>query len=70
MSAVLAKEMTLDVEGLVTHKFDDPIRQAEFDVLTDNEDRLDYIEAVKSIERVKQDGTYTLDELEALLGVD
>jgi hypothetical protein len=70
MSAVLAKEMILDVEGLITQKFDDPIRQAEFDVLTDNEDRLDYIEAVTSIERVKQDGTYTLDELEALLGVD
>ncbi|MCX5873679.1 MAG: hypothetical protein NTY51_10690 [Deltaproteobacteria bacterium] len=70
MNAVLARDMTLDVEGLVTHKFDDPIRQAEFDALTDNEDRIDYIEAAKSIERVKQEGTYTLDELAALLGVD
>ena len=67
MSAVLARDMTIDVEGLVTQKFDDSIRQAEFEALTDNEDRLDYIEAVKSVERVKQDGTYTLGELEALL---
>ncbi len=67
MSAVPARDMTIDVQGLVTHKFDDSIRQAEFDALTDNEDRIDYIEAVKSIERVKQEGAYTLDELEALL---
>ena len=70
MNTVGARVMTIDVEGLVTHKFDDSIHQVEFDALTDNEDRLDYIEAVKSIERVKQDGTYTLDQLEALLGVD
>ena len=70
MNTTLARDLKLDVEGLVTHKFDDPIHQAEFDALTDNEDRLDYIEAVKSIERVKQDGTYTLDQLETLLGVD
>ncbi len=70
MNTVGARDMTIDVEGLVTHKFDDSIHQVEFDALTDNEDRLDYIEAVKSIERVKQDGTYTLDQLEALLGVD
>ena len=35
--------MTIDIEGLVTHKFDDSIHQAEFDALTDNEDRIDYI---------------------------
>lgn len=70
MNTVAARDMSPEVDGPVTHKFDDPVHQAEFNALTDNEDRLDYIEAVRSIERVKQEGTYTLDELEALLGVD
>ena len=44
--------------------------QAEFDSLTNNEDRLDYIELIKGIEQIKDQGTISLDELKALLSAE
>jgi len=52
---------------LIAHNFVDPARQAEFDALTNNEDRLDYIELIKGIEQVEEFGTMSLDEMKALL---
>ena len=52
---------------LITYDFADTEHQAEFDALTNNEDRLDYIELIEGIEQVKEAGTISLDELKAFL---
>ncbi|MCL5125005.1 MAG: hypothetical protein M1511_11005 [Deltaproteobacteria bacterium] len=55
---------------LISHDFADTEHQAEFDALTNNEDRLDYIELIRGIEQVKEAGTISLDELKALLSAE
>jgi hypothetical protein len=57
-------------EVLVEHRFDDPDLQAEFNALMSNEDRLDYIEAMNALGRIEKNGTYTHEEMMALLGLD
>ena len=68
---MLAKKIDEFVSGeLIPYRFIDPLRQAEFDALTNNEDRLDYIELIRGIEQVKEAGTISLDELKALLSAE
>ena len=68
---MLAKKIDEFVSGeLISYRFIDPVRQAEFDALTNNEDRLDYIELIRGIEQVKEHGTISLDELKALLSAE
>ena len=55
---------------LIERHFDDPVLQAEFDALTNNEDRLDFIEGIKGIERIKVHGTVSFEEMKAILGVE
>ena len=68
---MLAKHSSINTtrgkKTLIECHFEDPVLQAEFDALTNNEDRLDYIELIKGIEQVKEHGTISLDELKALL---
>ena len=68
---MLAKQSSINTtrgkKTLIERHFEDPVLQAEFDALTNNEDRLDYIELIKGIEQVKEHGTISLDELKALL---
>jgi len=68
---MLAKQSSINTtrgkKTLIECHFEDPVLQAEFDALTNNEDRLDYIELIKGIEQVKEHGTISLDELKALL---
>jgi hypothetical protein len=66
--AMLAKKVDEFASGdLISYHFGDTERQAEFDALTDNEDRIDYIELIRGIEQVKEHGAISLDELKALL---
>jgi hypothetical protein len=70
---MLAKQSSMNSsrgKNLIEHHFDDPARQAEFDALTNNEDRLDYIELIRGIEQVKEAGTISLDELKAFLSAE
>jgi hypothetical protein len=68
---MLAKKIDEFVSGeLISYRFIDPVRQAEFDELTNNEDRLDYIELIRGIEQVKEHGTISLDELKSLLSAE
>jgi hypothetical protein len=68
---MLAKKIDEFVSGeLISYRFIDPVRQAEFDALTNNEDRLDYVELIRGIEQVKEHGTISLDELKALLSAE
>jgi hypothetical protein len=55
---------------LIQHVFDDPVLQAEFEALTNSEDRLDFIEGIKGIERIKIHGTVSFEEMKAMLGVE
>jgi hypothetical protein len=55
---------------LPAHSFENPAFQAEFDALTEPEDRLDYITAYKAFSRPEPEETITLDEMKALLGIE
>ena len=55
---------------LPAHSFEDPAFQAEFDALTDPEDRLDYLVAFKAFTRPEPEETITLEEMKALLEVE
>jgi hypothetical protein len=68
MLAKKIDEFTSD--DLISYDFADTEHQAEFDALTNNEDRLDYIDLTKGIEQVKDHGTISLDELKALLSAE
>ncbi|MHB8204521.1 MAG: hypothetical protein ACYDHG_12565 [Desulfomonilaceae bacterium] len=71
---ILAKQSPINTtrtkKALIERHFDDPVLQAEFDALTNNEDRLDYIELIRGIEQVKEAGTISLDELKAFLSAE
>ncbi|MHB8204525.1 MAG: hypothetical protein ACYDHG_12585 [Desulfomonilaceae bacterium] len=66
---------TIRTEGnenvkLPAHSFEDPAFQAEFDALTDLEDRLDYLVAFKAFTRPEPEETITLEEMKALLEIE
>jgi hypothetical protein len=68
---MLAKKIDeFSSDDLISYDFADTEHQAEFDALTNNEDRLDYIELTKGIEQIKDHGTISLDELKALLSAE
>ena len=68
---MLAKKIDeFSSDDLITYDFADTEHQAEFDSLTNNEDRLDYIELIKGIEQIKDQGTISLDGLKALLSAE
>ncbi len=62
--AMLAKKVEFASGDLISYHFGDTEHQLEFDALTNNEDRIDYIDLIKGIEQVKEHGTISLDELE------
>ncbi|MCX5873119.1 MAG: hypothetical protein NTY51_07785 [Deltaproteobacteria bacterium] len=68
---MLAKKVDEFASGnLISYHFVDTEHQVEFDALTNNEDRIDYIELIRGIEQVKEHGTISLDELKALLSAE
>jgi hypothetical protein len=71
---MLAKQSSMNTttikKSLIEHHFDDPVLQAEFDALTNNEDRLDFIEGIKGIDRIKIHGTVSFEEMKAMIGVE
>jgi hypothetical protein len=71
---ILAKQSSINSSRgkgtLIQHVFDDPVLQAEFEALTNNEDRLDFIEGIKGIERIKVHGTVSFEEMKAMLGFE
>ncbi len=70
---MLAKQSSMNSsrgKNLVEHHFDDPVLQGEFDGLTNNEDRLDFIEGIKGINRIRMHGTVSFEEMKAMLGLE
>jgi hypothetical protein len=66
---------TIGTEGnenvkLPAHSFEDPAFQAEFEALTEPEDRLDYLVAFKAFASPEPEETITLEEMKALLEVE
>ena len=55
---------------LPAQSFEDPAFQADFDALTDPEDRLDYLVAFKAFTRPEPEETITLEEMKALLEIE
>jgi hypothetical protein len=68
-AATIRTEETENVK-LPAHSFEDPAFQAEFDALTDPEDRLDYLVAFKAFTRPELEETITLEEMKALLEIE
>jgi hypothetical protein len=71
---MVAKQSSMNTTArkktLIEHHFDDPVLQVEFDALVSNEDRLDFIEGIKGIERIKKHGTVSFEEMKAMLGLE
>ena len=55
---------------LPAHSFENPAFQAEFDALTEPEDRLAYLVAFKAFNRTEPEETITLEEMKALLEIE
>ena len=70
---MLAKESSMNTikrkARLIERHFDDPVLQAEFNVLTNNEDRLDYIEGIEAIVSLDKEATLSHDEVLNALGM-
>ena len=48
---------------LIQRHFDDPVLQAEFDGLTNNEDRMDYISGIEAIASLEHETTLSHEEV-------
>ena len=68
-AAAVRTEETKSVK-LPAHSFENPAFQAEFDALTEPEDRLDYLVAFKAFNRPETEETITLEEMKALLEIE
>jgi hypothetical protein len=70
---MLAKQSSVNATGrkktLIERHFDDPVLQAEFDALTNNQDRLDYIEGIEAIASLEQEATLSHEEVLNALGM-
>jgi len=70
---VLAKQSSINTtrgkKTLIERHFDDPVLQAEFDVLTNNEDRLDYVDGIEAIASLEQEATLSHEEVLNALGM-
>jgi hypothetical protein len=64
---MLAKKSTITPtkrEGtLIQHVFDDPVLQAEFEALNNNQDRLDYISGIEAIASLEHETTLSHEEV-------
>lgn len=56
------------VEQHETNILDDPVMQAEYDAITDAEDREDYLEMVQVFQQTDDGGYTTLDAVKSELG--
>lgn len=56
------------VEQHETNILDDPVMQAEYDVITDAEDREDYLEVVQVFQQTDDVGYTTLEAVKSELG--
>jgi hypothetical protein len=54
---------------LIQHVFDDPVLQVEFEALTNNQDRLDYISGIEAIGSLEHETTLSHEEVSNALGM-
>ncbi len=71
---MLAKQSSMNnttgtQKTLVQHHFDDPVLQAEFDALNNNQDRLDYISGIEAIVSLEHETTLSHEEVLNALGM-
>ena len=70
---ILAKKSTINPTSrertLIEHHFDDPVLQAEFEALTNNQDRLDYISGIEAIASLDHETTLSHEEVLNALGM-
>ena len=70
---MLAKQSSMNItrtkKTLIERHFDDPVLQAEFDALTNNEDRLDYISGIEAIASLEHETTLSHEEVLNALGM-
>ena len=70
---MLAKQSSMNItrtkKTLIERHFDDPVLQAEFDALTNNEDRLDYISGIEAIASLEHETTLSHEEVLIALGM-
>ena len=70
---MLAKKSTVSPTSrereLIEHHFDDPILQAEFEALTNNQDRLDYFSGIEAIDSLEHETTLSHEEVLNALGM-
>ena len=70
---MLAKQSSMNTTGaqktLIEHHFDDPVLQAEFEALTNNQDRLDYISGIEAIASLEHETTLSHEEVLNALGM-
>ena len=70
---MLAKKSTINPTSrertLIEHHFDDPVLQAEFEALTNNQDRLDYISGIEAIASLDHETTLSHEEVLNALGM-
>ena len=57
------------VDALIQCSFDSEVLQAEFEALTTNENRLDFIRGIEEIAKLKHESTLSHDEVIAALGL-
>lgn len=69
---MLAKQSSMNssrCKNLIEHHFDDPVLQAEFEALTNNQDRLDYISGIEAIASLEHETTLSHEEVLNALGM-
>jgi hypothetical protein len=70
---MLAKKSTISPTSrereLIEHVFDDPVLQTEFEALTNNQDRLDYISGIEAIASLEHETTLSHEEVLNALGM-
>jgi len=70
---MLAKQSSINAAKrkgtLIQHVFDDPVLQAEFEALTNNQDRLDYISGIEAIASLEHETTLSHEEVLNALGM-
>ena len=54
---------------LIERHFDDPVLQAEFDALTNNEDRLDFIDGIEAVASLEHEVTLSHEDVLTALGM-
>ena len=70
---MLAKQSPINTtrtkKPLIEHHFGDPVLQAEFDALINNEDRLDFIDGIEAVASLEHEVTLSHEDVLTALGM-